>query len=190
MSRRIMINWTPPVEYVGAVRSALEPGLPKMGPASHHTIVERMRDHFGLYMFFEAQGVEPDRDDAIRAWRRENALKPFARRNLVYIGIVKSDRRDFIMRMKDHESDWLHQYRAKQLYVKFGVAQYTCKEAELPQLIEDAESMLIFEMQPHENTAKKYSYTMDISKGHLVVASSGSHHPLPKRLSSKRHLTD
>lgn len=83
--QKIWIEWQPAVEYVGAVRSAFDTNTPKIGPTSHHDIVTRMRQHYGIYMFLEQKGIDKLRDSNISSWRRQSDLKQFAKRNLIYI---------------------------------------------------------------------------------------------------------
>jgi hypothetical protein len=97
------------------------------------------KDHYGLYMILET----------LHARRH---LK------LIYVGIVKSDRRDLLTRMSEHRADWLGKIARNQIFVKFGVVEtYGKLDA---QLIEDVESVIVFGAQPRENTSKKQSYSL------------------------------
>lgn len=186
--RKIWIEWQPAVEYVGAVRSVFDTNTPKIGPTSHHDIVTRMRQHYGIYMFLEQKGIDKLRDSNISSWRRQSDLKQFAKRNLIYIGIVKSEARDFIMRMKDHEAKWLYQYGPGELYVKFGLVSYWEDEPDPDRLIEHAESVLVLEFQPYENSSKTNSYTMREDEHHIKIYNEGSRSPLPKTIDSRAHF--
>ncbi|MES0885311.1 hypothetical protein [Roseibium sp. SCP14] len=186
--REIWINWSPAVEYVASVRSAIDKSTPSVGPASHHQIVTDMRQHYGLYMFLEKKGVDKARDEEIRDWRTERGVKQFAKRNLVYIGIVKSEYRDFVTRMKEHEGKWLYQYKPGELFVKFGVCEHWEDEPNPDRLIEHAESVLVFEMQPYENTDKLGSYTMRTSEDHICIHNKGHYTPLKEKMDSKKHF--
>ena len=96
-------------------------------------------DHYGLYMILETLG-------------RGHRKQP------IYIGIVKSERRDLYKRTQEHRKDWLHSVAKGQIFVKFGVV-YTHDKID-GQLIEDIESALVFGAQPRENTAKMRSYSL------------------------------
>ena len=92
---------------------------------------------YALYMFIETLGGPKD---------------------VIYIGIVKSQYRDLFMRMNEHRKAWLNSVAKGQIFVKFGVI-YTSEVAD-GQLLEDVESALVFGRQPRENTAKKQSYRL------------------------------
>ena len=77
---------------------------------------------------------------------------------MIYIGIVKSDARNFFERMQEHRKDWLYDIGRNQIYVRFGIVEAYFEIND--QLIEDAESALVFEHQPSENVSKKKSYTI------------------------------
>ena len=185
MAREIWIDWTRGIDYVGGFRDAIA-GRP--APTNLHRQVQELRTSFGLYMMLEDRGVEAARDSAISTWRQSHDLNVGAQNapNLIYVGIVKSDQRDFIMRMREHEKKWLWQYTRKgHLRLKFGRVQYTVSDAELPQLIEDAESVIVFGMQPYENTAKISSYRIAED---IVVHNAGAHAPLKKTMRSTEHF--
>jgi len=100
--------------------------------------------HFALYLILETlkerfSGSPPD-------------LK------LIYIGIVKSDRRDLFTRVNEHRKAWLDGVQKKQSYLKFGIPSKSLKVD--ARLMEDIESALIFGAQPRENTKKMDSYTL------------------------------
>lgn len=103
--------------------------------------------HFGLYMFLEA-GFRKQRPKQYRGKDKE----------LIYIGIVKSNARDFRVRMDEHRSEWLSNISRGQIFVKFGILYATFNITD--ELIEDVESALVFDNQPSENEKKKKSYTI------------------------------
>ena len=92
-----------------------------------------------LYMFIENPG---------QGYKKE----------LIYIGIVKSDYRDLFMRMNEHRKSWLSKISKGDIFVKFGTV-YTNDKAD-KQLLEDVESALVFGAQPRENISKMKSYTL------------------------------
>lgn len=115
---------------------------------------------YGLYMFLET-------------------LTTPAAKSLIYIGLIKSDYRDYRTRMQDHRKNWLGRIEQGQVYVKFGHL-YTMEKPS-GRLIEDTESVLILANQPRENTAKMSSFTFyddlvvtntNVSKNHLKKRSS------------------
>lgn len=89
-------------------------------------------------------------------------------KRLIYIGIVKSDRRDLYLRSNEHRKEWLHSVAKGQIFVKFGVV--TTLEKLDEQLIEDIESTLVFGAQPEQNTSKKSSYSVYED---IIVSNSG-----------------
>lgn len=184
MARNIWINWSRGYDYVGGFRDAM---ATSSAPTNLYKAVQDLRMSYGIYMMLERPGFEPRRDAAISQWRGDMGLNASTRAgNLIYVGIVKSAKRDFVMRMHEHEKKWLWQYRHKgNLLLKFGRVEYRVADTELPQLIEDAESVIVFEMQPYENTTKIASYSIADT---IVVHNSGSHGPLPKVMRSSKHL--
>lgn len=185
MTREIWIDWSRGIDFAGGFRDAIA-GRP--APANLHREVQKLRTSFGLYMMLESRGVEAGRDTAIATWRGAHGLNVggTGTPNLIYVGIVKSDQRDFIMRMREHEKKWLWQYTRKgHLWLKFGRVQYMVADRDLPQLIEDAESVIVFEMQPYENTTKISSYRIAED---IVVHNSGAYAPLKPELKSADHF--
>lgn len=80
------------------------------------------------------------------------------RKELIYIGIVKSDQRSMLQRMREHQDDWLGKIAPRQIWVKFGHVNYRGKIDN--QLIEDIESALVFGERPRENSQKIASYSL------------------------------
>ena len=103
--------------------------------------------HYGLYLILET-GFKSSR-------RKQYGDKD---KELIYIGIVKSNLRDFFTRMQEHRKEWLHGIAKGQIFFKFGIL-YSLTEI-TDQMIEDAESALVFQHQPSENTSKVKSYTI------------------------------
>ncbi|GEM_PF-5243557 len=185
MDRKIELKWSQRFDFVGNLTTG-----PTGGSATSFQVKASLRNTysslFGIYMFLEDTSFEPGRRSAIEGWRTSRGLATTGALKPIYIGIVKSDQRDFVERMREHHKKWIHQYHDKgQLFVKFATTYYWCKEEELPQLIEDAESVLVFELKPYENTAKINSYRL---AEHVLVSNTGHHAPLPKSIRSNRHF--
>jgi hypothetical protein len=102
---------------------------------------------------------------------------------LLYIGIVKSDRRDFYVRMNEHQKDWLHEKRGE-LYLSFGTVRGFRGCPLTPQLLEEVEGAIIFTIEPPENTMKKSSYTL---RDDLIVKSFGYRCDVPKQIDTSEH---
>lgn len=98
---------------------------------------------------------------------------------LIYIGIVKSDRRDLFTRMHEHRKAWLGKVIDGQISVRFGSIYTNHKPT--GQLIEDIESVLVFGAQPRENTMKKNSFSLYED---IVVTNVGAGRYLKKSYSS------
>ena len=114
MARTVEIRWTKEYEF-----------------HELHTRKHFLSNHFGLYMFLET-GFKKHRPRQYRGKDKE----------VIYIGIVKSDGRDFRRRMDEHRAKWLNEIARGQIFVKFGVLYAPFNITE--QLIEDAESLLIY----------------------------------------------
>ena len=102
---------------------------------------------------------------------------------LLYVGLVKSDRRDFYTRMNEHQKDWLHERRGA-LYLTFGRVRGFRGCPMTPQLLEEVEGAIIFETQPPENTMKKSSYSR---REDLIVKSIGYRGDVPKQIDTSEH---
>jgi redox-sensitive bicupin YhaK (pirin superfamily) len=118
----------------------------------------------------------------------ENGLYQISRlfgkkETLIYIGIVKSPNRTFKQRLKEHHKYWMQNYRGV-IKIRFGIIQGKQGLQINPQLIEDAESVLIYELKPFENTQKTRSYFI---KKDLQVESIGRRGFSPKVVSSCTH---
>lgn len=187
MARTAQIDWLQELEWTADVRRALASPHGAAGQHNLHELVAGLRLQRGFYMLLESWGFESKRDRDVREWRRQCALRAFRGRfNVVYIGIVKADQRDFVQRMQEHEKAWLWKYRrAGHLYVRFGVLQNLTRFKDPEQTLEDAESVLIYETQPYENTAKTFSYTV---REPITVRNSGEFRPLEETLSSRREF--
>lgn len=129
MVREVDIRWSKEIEF--------------------HEINKNMKlvHDYGLYMILET-GFKTERPK-----QYGNSLK-----ELIYIGIIKSSDRNFLIRMQEHRRKWLHNISEGQIFVKFGILYSNENVSE--QLIEDAESALVFEHRPSENTSKMSSYTI------------------------------
>ncbi|MGE4511701.1 MAG: hypothetical protein AB7D43_11435 [Sulfurimonadaceae bacterium] len=101
---------------------------------------------------------------------------------LLYLGIVKSSNRTFKTRLAEHDY-WLKEYKGT-IKVRFGTIQRKQGLKINSQLIEDAESVLIYELKPIENTQKTCSYFINKE---LEVENIGYRGFLPKIVSSCRH---
>jgi len=185
VTRKIELNWSKKFDFVGNLTTG-----PTNGSSTSFQVKAALKatysSLFGIYMFLEDTSFEPGRRAAIESWRKSHDLATTGALKPIYIGIVKSDQRDYVERMREHHKKWIYQYHNKgQLFVKFATTYYWCKNEELPQLIEDAESVLIFEKKPYENTAKTSSYSIAED---ILIINTGHHEPLPKSISSKRHF--
>lgn len=97
-------------------------------------------ENFGIYMIVEE-------------WKEK--------RSLIYIGLVKSERRTIFKRLNEHRNDWLWQVAKGQIYVKVSVPKSLSRGVRVDrQFIEDVESTLIFGAQPTQNDKKKKGYTL------------------------------
>ena len=101
---------------------------------------------------------------------------------LLYIGIVKSLNRTFKQRLIEHKS-WLDEYRGM-IKVKFGVINKKQGLTINEELIEDIESVLIYEVEPFENTQKIQSYSINKD---LKITNLGYREFLPNIISSSEH---
>jgi hypothetical protein len=102
---------------------------------------------------------------------------------LLYIGLVKSDSRDFCERMHEHKREWLYEKRGA-LYVSFGHIRGFRGLPVTPQLIEEVEGALIFSTQPPENTMKKASYSR---RDDLIVKNFWYRGDVPKQIDTSDH---
>ncbi|MCJ8326247.1 MAG: hypothetical protein MJK08_04010 [Campylobacterales bacterium] len=127
----------------------------------HNALAHRLSSEIGLYQISRLFG--------------ENET-------LLYIGIVKSFNRTFKKRLIEHQY-WLNEYRGT-IKVRFGTIQGKQGLTITPQLIEDAESVLIYELNPLENTQKTSGYFINKD---LEVENIGYRGFLPKTVSSFTH---
>jgi len=104
-------------------------------------------------------------------------------RTLLYIGLVKSDRRDFYIRMNEHRKDWLSTKRGV-IYIRFGYIRGFRGTPMTTTLIEEVEGALIFAMQPPENSRKKFSYTR---REDLIVKNFGYRGDVPRAIDTTEH---
>jgi len=128
MTRVFTIHWSPEVEFHALEKAPVNEGN-------------------GIYMILE-QGFRQQRPEQYRGKAKE----------LIYIGIVKSEFRSMFKRIQEHRAKWLNEIARDQIFVRFGRLESALKIT--PQLIEDAESALVFEHQPSENWMKKEGYTI------------------------------
>lgn len=103
--------------------------------------------------------------------------------SLLYIGLVKSDRRDFYTRMNEHRKEWLYEKRGA-IYLSFGHVRGFRGLPLTEQLIEEVEGAIIYATQPIENTMKKRSYSR---REDLIVKSSGYRGDVPKQIDTTDH---
>jgi hypothetical protein len=101
---------------------------------------------------------------------------------LIYLGIVKSPNRTFKKRLTEHKY-WIQEYRGM-IKIRFGIIQGKQGLQINPQLIEDAESILIYELKPIENTQKISSYSINKD---LQIKNIGYRGFLPMTVSSCTH---
>jgi hypothetical protein len=102
---------------------------------------------------------------------------------LLYIGKTSDS---FFPRILSHQEDWLYQVRGK-IYIRLG---YIIKpdyraSLDIPQIIKDVESALIYKMQPPYNEKGRYSYTPT----HLYkVTNTRYKGELPETISMRDHI--
>jgi hypothetical protein len=106
-----------------------------------------------------------------------------SRDTLLYIGLVKSNRRDFYTRMNEHRKEWLFEKRGA-IYLSFGHVRGFRGLPLTPELIEEVEGALIFAIQPPENTMKKSSYSR---REDLIVKSFGYRGDAPQEIDTTEH---
>lgn len=100
---------------------------------------------------------------------------------LLYIGLVKSSKRDFSHRIKEHLS-WLNEYRGQKI-IRFGKIICLQKVYDLD-LIEEVEGALIYQLKPFENTMKKQSYKI---RKDLIINNIGYRGYIPQTIDTKNH---
>ena len=98
---------------------------------------------------------------------------------LLYIGITFQQ--NFIHRIIQHDKQWLHKYRGEK-YIRFG--EFTKPQNITRDIIEDAESCLIYELDPKHNTCKKYCYTFS---NEYIITNRGYRGVIPKEISTRAH---
>jgi hypothetical protein len=118
----------------------------------------------------------------------ENGLYQISRlfgenETLLYIGIVKSPNRTFKERLIEHEY-WIKECRGA-IKIRFGIIQGKQGLQINSQLIEDAESVLIYELKPVKNTQKISSYSINKD---LKIENIGYKGFSPKIASSDTHI--
>ncbi len=101
---------------------------------------------------------------------------------LLYIGIVKSPNRDFYKRITEHLG-WLNDVRGQKFF-RFGSIM-PCQGLTIDeQLIEEVESVVIYESQPEYNEMKKNDYS---TRHPIEVMNTGNYGFLPKLIDSNEH---
>lgn len=98
---------------------------------------------------------------------------------LLYIGLTFNQK--FVHRIAKHYENWLHKYRGT-IYIRFG--EFTKPQYITKDLIEDAESCLIFELSPKHNICKKASYTFT---NEYIISNTGFRGVIPKQISTREH---
>lgn len=97
----------------------------------------------------------------------------------MYIGLTYQ--KNFKSRLKKHLKNWLSDYRGEK-YIRFG--EFIKPKYITNDLIEDAESCLIFEMEPLHNKCKKVSYKFSHE---YKIVNNGYRGVLPKEISMRDH---
>lgn len=124
------------------------------------------------------KGIEATSNGVYQIYRTFGACT-----SLLYIGLVKSDSRDFRCRMQEHRRDWLYAKRGA-IYLRFGGLRTFKGLTVTDALIEEVESVLIFEHQPPENTQKKSSYSI---RQDLIVKNFGYRGELKEEIDTTLH---
>ena len=102
---------------------------------------------------------------------------------LLYIGIVTSKERDLYQRLEEHRTKWLDEVRGT-IIIRFGRI-VPCQGLTIDEkLIDEVESLLIFETQAKINIQKKQSYTV---RHDIEVTNTGNYGKLPKVIDSNEH---
>lgn len=100
---------------------------------------------------------------------------------LLYIG--KTDRQ-FRGLLKSHKKAWMSKYRGEKI-VRFGtISKPTVVTSEI---INDAESALIFDIEPKHNRSKKKSYQY-IEE--YIILNQGYRGKLPKKINIRDHKSE
>ncbi|MGK4568145.1 GIY-YIG nuclease family protein [Flavobacterium sp. 3HN19-14] len=98
---------------------------------------------------------------------------------LLYIGLAYHQ--NFIKRIKQHKKKWLNKYRGTK-YIRFG--EFVKPQNISKDLIEDAESCLIYELKPIHNKCKISSYSYS---NEYKILSTGNRGVIPKVISMCDH---
>lgn len=99
---------------------------------------------------------------------------------ILYIG--KTDRQ-FRDRLKNHKKAWMSKYRGEKI-VRFGTI--TKPSTVTSEIINDAESALIFDIEPKHNRSKKKSYQY-IEE--YIILNKGYRGLLPKVIDIRNHTS-
>lgn len=105
-----------------------------------------------------------------RAWSANDKL--------LYIGLVKSERRSFYIRMNEHRKVWVNERRGAITY-RFGDIHPYEGVAYSEELFEEVEGALILKLQPPYNVKKKKSFTI---RRELLIINSGDRGFAPAKL--------
>lgn len=103
---------------------------------------------------------------------------------LLYIGLVKSERRSFYIRMNEHRKAWVNERRGFITY-RFGDIQPYKGVAYTPALFEEVEGALILKLQPPHNIKKRVSFTI---RQELLIICSGDRGFAPKKIDTSQEF--
>jgi hypothetical protein len=98
---------------------------------------------------------------------------------MLYIGLTFSQ--NFVHRIGKHNKNWLHKYRGEK-YIRFG--EFIKPLSITKDLVEDAESCLIYELDPVHNKCKKSGYTFT---NEYKITSMGYRGVIPKVILTRDH---
>lgn len=104
--------------------------------------------------------------------------------SLLYVGLVKSERRAFYQRMNEHRKEWINEKRGAITY-RFGIVKPLRGLEYSEDLIEEVEGALILELQPPYNRMKKRSFSL---REELVIASRGNRGFAPPSLDTAKRF--
>lgn len=104
------------------------------------------------------------------------------REKLLYIGIVWSDSRKFINRVKEHREYWLGEFKG----VTYRFAHVVPARGLVRDraLVEEIEGALINELRPPHNDRKHVSYSL---RSDLNIISLGARGAVPRRIDTGTH---
>lgn len=111
-----------------------------------------------------------------RAWSSSDSL--------LYVGLVKSERRSFYIRMNEHRRDWVNERRGAITY-RFGIVKPYEGVAYSDALFEEVEGALILKLQPPYNNKKRKSFSI---RNELLILNTGNKGFAPGKIDTSREF--